>query len=131
MGVEVGGIGSGSGYDGLGKGGVKGITEMKLRGDRARNGSAKGSSPPNGSSAVYNGSTRSEEEGGAKEDAVKHYDADGMFHLLFSLAVHVLITLRIVLTKVIVYAGIAVLATEALPVMFEVLGWGLTSWPSV
>lgn len=86
MGVEVGGIGSGSGYDGLGKGGVKGITEMKLRGDKARNGSAKGSSPPNGSSAVYNASTRSEEEGGAKEDAVKHYDADGMFHLFFSLS---------------------------------------------
>lgn len=34
----------------------------------------------------------------------------------------------IVLTKVIVYSGIAVLACEVMPVMFEVLGWGVKSW---
>lgn len=45
-----------------------------------------------------------------KEDEVKHYDAD-------------------VLTKVTVYAGIALLASQALPVMFDVLGWGVRSWP--
>ncbi|EGN92487.1 hypothetical protein SERLA73DRAFT_190962 [Serpula lacrymans var. lacrymans S7.3] len=40
---------------------------------------------------------------------VKHYDAD-------------------VLTKVVVYAGIALLATEGVPVMFEVIGWGVRPW---
>ena len=35
---------------------------------------------------------------------------------------------RSVLTKVIVYAGIAVLATEVLPIMFDLLGWGTRSW---
>jgi hypothetical protein len=34
----------------------------------------------------------------------------------------------LVLTKVIVYAGIAVLATEILPLMFELVGWGVKSW---
>ncbi|KAG6865552.1 hypothetical protein C0991_001556 [Blastosporella zonata] len=45
---------------------------------------------------------------GEKSKNVKHYDAE-------------------VLTKVVVYAGIAVLACEALPAMFEVLGWGVCS----
>jgi len=36
---------------------------------------------------------------------VKHYDAD-------------------VLTKVVVYTGIGILATEAVPILFEFLGWG-------
>jgi len=44
-----------------------------------------------------------------KDAAVKHYDAD-------------------VLTKVIVYFGIALLACTWLPVLFEVLGWGVKSW---
>ncbi|KAF8217626.1 PAP2 superfamily-domain-containing protein [Mycena galopus ATCC 62051] len=41
---------------------------------------------------------------------VKHYDAD-------------------VLTKLIVYVGIAVLACEVMPVLFETVGWGVRSWP--
>lgn len=41
-------------------------------------------------------------------EVVKHYDAD-------------------VLTKVIVYCGIALIASYAVPVLFEVLGWGLHS----
>jgi hypothetical protein len=46
----------------------------------------------------------------AKDDAtVKHYDAD-------------------VLTKVIVYFGIALLACTGLPILFEVVGWGVKSW---
>ncbi|TFK21744.1 sphingosine-1-phosphate phosphatase [Coprinopsis marcescibilis] len=45
----------------------------------------------------------------SKARGVKHYDAD-------------------VLTKVIVYAGIAFLACEALPLVFEYLGWGLRYW---
>ncbi|KAI8971283.1 PAP2-domain-containing protein [Trametes punicea] len=43
---------------------------------------------------------------GKSEDDVKHYDAD-------------------VLTKVFVYCGIGVLGGGAIPVMFEVLGWGV------
>ena len=38
------------------------------------------------------------------------------------------LSVRSVLTKVIVYAGIAVLATEVLPIMFDLLGWGTRSW---
>jgi len=46
-------------------------------------------------------------EGGAVEDdEVKHYDAD-------------------VLTKVIVYAGIGIIATVMVPAMFEALEWGV------
>ncbi|KAG5637587.1 hypothetical protein H0H81_004038 [Sphagnurus paluster] len=48
------------------------------------------------------------EMGEKAREPVKHYDAD-------------------VLTKVVVYAGIAVLACEALPATFEVLGWGVRS----
>ncbi|KAH9887321.1 PAP2-domain-containing protein [Cubamyces lactineus] len=43
---------------------------------------------------------------GKDEQAVKHYDAD-------------------VLTKVFVYCGIGMLGGGAIPVMFEVLGWGV------
>jgi len=47
-------------------------------------------------------------EGGAlgEDDGVKHYDAD-------------------VLTKVVVYVGIGILATSLVPAMFEALGWGV------
>ncbi|KAJ7859281.1 hypothetical protein B0H13DRAFT_2672349 [Mycena leptocephala] len=48
------------------------------------------------------------DEGEGEE--VKHYDAD-------------------VLTKLIVYAGIAVIACEVMPVLFEKFGWGVRSWP--
>ncbi|KAG6850309.1 hypothetical protein H0H93_015251 [Arthromyces matolae] len=49
-------------------------------------------------------------EQGGKDKDVKHYDAE-------------------VLTKVVVYAGIAILAAEVLPATFEVLGWGVHSSP--
>jgi len=49
------------------------------------------------------------ERGGKDEPGVSHYDAD-------------------VLTKVVVYAGIALLACEAIPVMFTVLGWGVRAY---
>ncbi len=61
-----------------------------------------------------------------KEDEVKHYDADGKLFLSLLIA---LLTFWPVLTKVTVYAGIALLASQALPVMFDVLGWGVRSWP--
>ncbi|KAF7968988.1 hypothetical protein HWV62_28716 [Athelia sp. TMB] len=44
-----------------------------------------------------------------KDEPVKHYDAD-------------------VITKVIVYSGIAFLATTWLPILFEVVGLGVKSW---
>ncbi|KAJ6627628.1 hypothetical protein B0H10DRAFT_2210141 [Mycena sp. CBHHK59/15] len=50
------------------------------------------------------------EAAGGGGSGVKHYDAD-------------------VLTKLIVYAGIAVLACEVMPVLFELFGWGVRSWP--
>lgn len=37
----------------------------------------------------------------------------------------------LVLTKVIVYAGIAVLASEVLPLVFDLMGWGVKSRPVV
>jgi dihydrosphingosine 1-phosphate phosphatase len=57
----------------------------------------------------------------------KHYDADGtpsIRHYSCTLAYSALA----VLTKVVVYAGIAVLACEALPITFEVWGWGVRAW---
>ncbi|TDL24468.1 hypothetical protein BD410DRAFT_719424 [Rickenella mellea] len=47
-----------------------------------------------------------DEEEQGDDESVKHYDAD-------------------VLTKVLVYEGIGALAAELLPVLFEVLGWGV------
>ncbi|KAJ7216737.1 PAP2 superfamily-domain-containing protein [Mycena haematopus] len=97
-GVEIGGIGSGSGIggasiygNGKGKGGLRRRAEAieAARGDVQE------------SEAVL------DDEG---DGEVKHYDAD-------------------VLTKVIVYLGIAVLACEVMPVLFEKIGWGVRSWP--
>ncbi|RDB18722.1 Dihydrosphingosine 1-phosphate phosphatase YSR3 [Hypsizygus marmoreus] len=104
VGTEVGGIGSGVG-------GVSalGANKIKLRGGSNSDASEKGRSEMNGH-ALANGNGQ---ELGGKDtkdgQPVKHYDAD-------------------VLTKVVVYAGIAVLACELLPAMFEVLGWGVRSW---
>ncbi|PPQ66638.1 hypothetical protein CVT24_006930 [Panaeolus cyanescens] len=52
-----------------------------------------------------------DEENASKDERkeIKHYDAD-------------------VLTKFVVYAGIAVLAAEVLPLAFDLLGWGTKSW---
>jgi len=64
-----------------------------------------------------------------EEKDVKHYDADGesLWKLYASVGVILMVSLQ-VLTKVIVYCGIAVLACEILPVMFEIVGWGVKSW---
>ncbi|KAJ6469356.1 sphingosine-1-phosphate phosphatase [Mycena sanguinolenta] len=98
-GVEVGGIGSGSGIGGVsvngyGKGGLRRRAEAV---EAARGGGAH----------VQESETVLDDEA---EGEVKHYDAD-------------------VLTKVIVYVGIAVLACEVMPVLFERFGWGVRSWP--
>ncbi|KAF7348655.1 Sphingosine-1-phosphate phosphatase [Mycena venus] len=95
-GVEVGGIGSGSGISngtGNGKGGLRRRAEAV---EAARGGGAH----------VQESEAALDGEGGE----VKHYDAD-------------------VLTKLIVYAGIAVIACEVMPVLFEKFGWGVRSWP--
>jgi len=87
---------------------------------RARGGKANGSkmATSKGFGTVYgvgNGDRNWELEkhgnGEVKGDVddVKHYDAD-------------------VLTKVVVYCGIALLASTGLPVFFEVVGWGVKSW---
>jgi len=72
-----------------------GHSDVKNRKTANGNGDVKGSEK----SAVH--FDDEEVEGGP----VKHYDAD-------------------VLTKVVVYTGIGILATVAIPIMFEVLGWG-------
>lgn len=68
---------------------------------------------------------RASGEGEREMEVVKHYDADGE-HIFDVILVIKLTPLLIpVLTKVFVYCGIGLLAAEGLPVMFEVLGWGV------
>jgi dihydrosphingosine 1-phosphate phosphatase len=60
------------------------------------------------------------------DEEVTHYDADGTSVTHFSqTALSCCSSILTVLTKVIVYAGIGLLAVHATPVMFEVLGWGV------
>ncbi|KAI0784107.1 PAP2 superfamily-domain-containing protein [Abortiporus biennis] len=49
-----------------------------------------------------------EELGGREVETVKHYDAD-------------------VLTKVFVYCGIGIIASGVMPIVFELLGWGINA----
>ncbi|KAJ7742179.1 sphingosine-1-phosphate phosphatase [Mycena maculata] len=101
-GVEVGGIGSGSGLDGTSgaSGGGAGGNGLRRR--------AEAVEAARGGGAHVRESEAEDAEG--EDGAVKHYDAD-------------------VLTKLIVYAGIAVISCEAMPVLFEQFGWGVRSWP--
>ncbi|KAF6753714.1 sphingosine-1-phosphate phosphatase [Ephemerocybe angulata] len=109
--VETGGIGSG----------VSGSShrspnnaEMKMRsvnGSGTHTVEAKKHSIPATSHSVRFGSAADEElHSVPAKDSVKHYDAE-------------------VLTKVIVYAGIAFIACEVMPLFFEASGWGLRSSP--
>ncbi|KAH0581654.1 hypothetical protein H2248_011351 [Termitomyces sp. 'cryptogamus'] len=99
VGIEVGGIGSGvSGAFQHGRG----SNEIKMRGGGFNE---KGGLEQENSAG---GVVVPELSEGEKNKDVKHYDAE-------------------VLTKVVVYAGIAVLACEVLPAMFEILGWGVCS----
>ncbi|KAG1801268.1 PAP2 superfamily-domain-containing protein [Suillus variegatus] len=59
-----------------------------------------------GGTKNYSGSELENSNGSYQRKEVKHYDAD-------------------VLTKVVVYAGMAILAAEGLPVTFALLGWGV------
>ncbi|KAI0072156.1 PAP2-domain-containing protein [Panus rudis PR-1116 ss-1] len=74
--------------------------DVKLRG-------TKGARGEKGSNAIGRNGLGIEEMGGQNEmEIVKHYDAD-------------------VLTKVVVYCGISIVATGVVPFAFELLGWGL------
>jgi hypothetical protein len=117
--VEVGGIGSGveshnGRYQTLANGtGNKGDLKMRfnsLTNEKAlsSNGSAHVSSLQDKERTGIEGVVGSAQSGVAAP--TKHYDAD-------------------VLTKVIVYAGISVIATEIMPFIFDLLGWGVRSWP--
>ncbi|KAG1731080.1 PAP2 superfamily-domain-containing protein [Suillus paluster] len=88
---------------GLGR--TSGTNEVKRRGAKSNN----GSSLANGDPGAYSGSELENSNGPFQRKEVKHYDAD-------------------VLTKVVVYAGIAILAGEGLPVTFAILGWGVKPW---
>ncbi|KAG1733955.1 PAP2 superfamily-domain-containing protein [Suillus lakei] len=80
-------------------------SEVKRRGAKSNEGSPLAS----GDSNNYSGSELENNNGSSQRKEVKHYDAD-------------------VLTKVVVYAGMAILAGEGLPVTFALLGWGVKPW---
>ncbi|THU78390.1 hypothetical protein K435DRAFT_887845 [Dendrothele bispora CBS 962.96] len=104
VGIEVGGIGSGVGVDGRNR------SEIKSRAEKGKvNGVMEKDS-------VGNGVGVGEQDNGKEDTTVKHYE--------------LMDYLPLILTKVIVYAGIAILACEVIPMMFELLGWGVKSWPS-
>ncbi|KAF9527614.1 PAP2 superfamily-domain-containing protein [Crepidotus variabilis] len=107
VGVEVGGIGSGAD-------GISNVHLTHHNGNllKTRNGNGNGSADIVVKSKDLNRVADSEKDGSEMEEfdfRVKHYDAD-------------------VLTKVIVYAGIAVLASEGIPLVFNILGLGVRSW---
>ena len=59
---------------------------------------------------------------------VKHYDADGTLLILSFLRSEWVLTNLTVLTKVVVYSGIAFLSVEVIPVLFTLMGWGIKLW---
>ncbi|KAL1738138.1 hypothetical protein HDZ31DRAFT_51449, partial [Schizophyllum fasciatum] len=104
-GMEVGGVGSGvSGHSVAYR---MGESEMKLR---QGNGvvTEKAHNAADAQPLARPGSSSPREE--TMVQRLKHYDAD-------------------VLTKFAVYAGIAILACEVIPQLFEILGWGVRSSP--
>ncbi|KAH9932312.1 uncharacterized protein B0H18DRAFT_987534 [Fomitopsis serialis] len=101
MEMEMDGAGGASGHRFGVPGGIYGERSVKLRGAKARGRMPRGEYP-----VEKEGLAMDVGEYEAKVEVVKHYDAD-------------------VLTKVIVYCGIGMLACGFIPVMFEALGWGL------
>lgn len=93
--------GGASGWRPKGYGALTGNAAVKLRG-------AKGRGGEKGVQEKMAIEVEMEANCGKVDGTVKHYDAD-------------------VLTKVFVYCGIAILATGVIPIMFEVLGWGVRS----
>ncbi|KAH7925027.1 hypothetical protein BV22DRAFT_1012009 [Leucogyrophana mollusca] len=92
---------------------VSGRGELGVReGELKRRGGANGNGNGNGvyGNGFHNRNGLEPENLGARTPKeVKHYDAD-------------------VLTKVVVYAGIAALSAEGIPVMFSLMGWGVKPW---
>ncbi|KAL1724282.1 hypothetical protein EV715DRAFT_244770 [Schizophyllum commune] len=104
-GMEVGGVGSG--VSGSSVAWRLGESEMKLRqGSGVVTEKAQNAVDPNPLARTGASSPREE----TMVQRLKHYDAD-------------------VLTKFAVYAGIAILACEVIPHLFEILGWGVRSSP--
>ncbi|KAJ3813416.1 sphingosine-1-phosphate phosphatase [Lentinula lateritia] len=104
VGVEIqGGIGSGFARDSHRNGNVG--REIK---SRAGNGSSKLSNEVNAEEDIAYTPDGNEDKFGSGSGMRKHihYDAD-------------------VLTKILVYAGIAILSIEVTPLVFELLGWGV------
>ncbi|KAL0957978.1 hypothetical protein HGRIS_000155 [Hohenbuehelia grisea] len=121
VGEEMGGIGSGSGsveihhvesYDARVRENAAGGAGSKPRpSPLGQFGDGNNERSVDDERGEYKASPKAEREVRDKHGKpVKHYDAD-------------------VLTKVIVYAGIALIATEGMPLLFELLGWGIKSWP--
>ncbi|TRM64665.1 hypothetical protein BD626DRAFT_547068 [Schizophyllum amplum] len=102
-GMEVGGVGSGVSGHAVAR--RLGESEMKLR-----QGGGVTTEKANNTPLPSRPGTPSPREEETMVQRLKHYDAD-------------------VLTKFAVYAGIAILACEMIPMMFEVLGWGVRSSP--
>ncbi|KIM45566.1 hypothetical protein M413DRAFT_430272 [Hebeloma cylindrosporum] len=119
MGVEVGGIGSGvegvSNVEGVSSVHMDGERDVKIRSGTGASLATSGSLVSHDNEkigSVSPGPVLDKESTGKEGQAppVKHYDAD-------------------VLTKLIVYAGIAVIGGEVVPLIFDLLGWGGASWP--
>ncbi|KAI0917490.1 hypothetical protein AcV5_007972 [Taiwanofungus camphoratus] len=100
-----GASGSSLGVGGYDYGGAAGLVGMKQRNGRGREKGA-GGQPSDEKERVIGLGLSVEESGGRVDVVVKHYDAD-------------------VLTKVFVYCGIGILACGVIPIMFELLGWGV------
>ncbi|KAI0945106.1 hypothetical protein AcV7_001736 [Taiwanofungus camphoratus] len=100
-----GGAASSLSTHGTGYGGVYGTAGIKLRNGRVREKNI-GRIDNDNEKGNLRSALGAEESGGIVYEVVKRYDAD-------------------VLTKVFVYFGIGVLASGIIPLMFEVLGWGV------
>ncbi|KAG6877124.1 hypothetical protein C0993_010127 [Termitomyces sp. T159_Od127] len=117
--IEVGGIGSG--VSGVSQRRL-GTNEIKMRGGGLNEKENFGQECGVGAVAVP------ELAEGEKIKDVKHYDAEGDLPMSWiCVGKYSCRFILSVLTKVVVYAGIAVLACEVLPAMFEVFGWGVCS----
>ena len=130
VGVEVGGIGSSvNGVRVNGKGFVKNRSGML----KMRNGGGPTGWPILTSDELHKSTIDDKERRGKGEEreSVKHCDADGDFLPSFRLNgsnIETVFVSPLVLTKVIVYAGIVILASEVIPSIFDVLGLGVKYW---
>jgi hypothetical protein len=71
----------------------------------------------------------SDEDQDKDGEPIKHYDADGELRSVSGY--RMVLTNPTVATKLVVYSGIAVLVSEALPALYNAIGWGVSSWPTI